>query len=252
MSNVTCKFPGCTNPGHRGSGLCKNCQKWVRANPDRDWASRVFQPKLGPGECSISGCRAVGVRKRLNTALHLGPMCVACYQWAAAHPGEDPATRARPRAKGTAREELEAAAIATTRNCIVFQQTNGRGKVVLDGKPMSASRAVWAIAHGDPGELHVLHTCNGGSGAHGRINIRHLYADTHARNMMDKVIAGHHRGWSSPSRGEKHPSAKLVASQVLEIRALAGTMSQEAIAERFGVRQITISRVVRRKTWTDI
>lgn len=40
--------------------------------------------------------------------------------------------------------------------------------------------------------------------------------------------------------------------QVREIRALAGTMSQDAIAARFGVRQTAVSRIIRRKTWADV
>jgi hypothetical protein len=49
---------------------------------------------------------------------------------------------------------------------------------------MNASRAVWWIANGDPGNLNVLHRC----GDDDCLNIRHLYLGTIADNSIDTVL----------------------------------------------------------------
>lgn len=49
--------------------------------------------------------------------------------------------------------------------------------------------------------------------------------------------------------GERHPSAKLTAGQAQEIRSLIGTMPATRIAKRFGVSNVTISKIRDGKTW---
>lgn len=53
-------------------------------------------------------------------------------------------------------------------------------------------------------------------------------------------------------RGERASQAKLTADDVREIRRRAGSETQRAIADDFGVDPSTISNVVRRKTWGHI
>jgi hypothetical protein len=50
-------------------------------------------------------------------------------------------------------------------------------------------------------------------------------------------------------RGARMHFAKLTETKVREIRTLAGTMSQQKIADRFGVTQANISDVLARNTW---
>lgn len=50
----------------------------------------------------------------------------------------------------------------------------------------------------------------------------------------------------------RHYNAKLTDAEVLTIRNLAGEVTQEALAERFGVSQITISGVIRKKWWRHV
>jgi hypothetical protein len=45
--------------------------------------------------------------------------------------------------------------------------------------------------------------------------------------------------------------ARLTAEDVAAIRGLAGTMTQRAIAKRFGVGQDHVSRIIARKVWGD-
>jgi hypothetical protein len=50
--------------------------------------------------------------------------------------------------------------------------------------------------------------------------------------------------------GERHGMAKLADMQVGEIRELAGTMSQQKIADRFGIKQPHVSDILRGKKRT--
>lgn len=78
------------------------------------------------------------------------------------------------RGKGVLLAELQAAAQATTSECIILTTRNGTSRpgAVLNGTFMCASRAVWILAHGDPGEDQVVVDC--GRGEDGCINIKHM------------------------------------------------------------------------------
>ena len=55
--------------------------------------------------------------------------------------------------------------------------------------------------------------------------------------------------------GEQNPSAKLTEAQVMEIRALCESKSinQREIAQRFGIKQSTVSAIVlRKKSWRHL
>jgi group I intron endonuclease len=54
---------------------------------------------------------------------------------------------------------------------------------------------------------------------------------------------------SISNRGENAPLAKLTAENVTEIRRLFGTVSQRAIAKRFGVSEATVSMIKTGKNW---
>lgn len=69
-----------------------------------------------------------------------------------------------------------------TQECIVADWVKNRPTYRLpSGKTVTASRAVWMMAHGDPGELYVLHTCHNGY----CLNPLHLYLGTQKDNMRD-------------------------------------------------------------------
>ena len=98
----------------------------------------------------------------------------------------------------------------------------------------------------------------------GRIQVRHLDNDksnnradnlawgTHKENAHDRVLAG------TSAAGERSPWAKLTASEVVQIRALAadkwidaaGTeWTEREVAEFFGVTVANIRLIVKRITW---
>src|SRR5690606_7024649 len=58
----------------------------------------------------------------------------------------------RKRVHGALLEDLKAAAYATTDECLFLAGYSGRPSVPFQGVTMFASRAVWIIRHGDPGE----------------------------------------------------------------------------------------------------
>lgn len=75
----------------------------------------------------------------------------------------------------------------------------------------------------------------------------HLFGGTILDNMRDRKAKG--REWRVT--GEDHPSASLTASQAQEIklRYHPRVVTQQTLAEEFGVHQTVISRVIRGVTY---
>ena len=77
---------------------------------------------------------------------------------------------------------------------------------------------------------------NDGNSMNNRLgNLRY---DTPRGNAADKVAHG------TQMRGERHPAAILSDAEVIEIKRLAGEITQQQIAEKFGVSQSHISAIV--------
>lgn len=75
----------------------------------------------------------------------------------------------------------------------------------------------------------------------------HLFKATRPANSADMVAKRRNR------IGSSHPAAKLTEVQVQDIRRLAAHgVLQRQIAADFGVGQVTVSRIVARKTWAHI
>ncbi|MEV7413184.1 hypothetical protein [Streptomyces althioticus] len=163
--------------------------------------------------------------------------------------GDPLSTKTRP--KGTLVSDLRRAAYADTDQCVYLAGYANRPSVPFQGVTMFASRAVWILRHGDPGPAaSVLHRCNGGSGAHGCINVRHLYLGDRAQNAADAVAAGRFTG-RPYRRGEDVPTRVLTECEVREIRRrwASGGVTQKALAAEFGVSRATLSLVVNGKRW---
>ena len=99
----------------------------------------------------------------------------------------------------------------------------------------------------------ACHTCNNPPCC----NPMHIYDGTTATNAQDAVRAGTSnflRPDLPRARGSAHGNAKLDEDRVREIRKLyaQGGVSQQALADRFGVDQSKISGIVRNKTWTHV
>lgn len=123
----------------------------------------------------------------------------------------------------------------------------GYGNIVIRRKSKVAHRVCWNLEFGTiPSGLMVLHRCDD------RACVRpsHLFLGTNQDNMDDM----HRKGRGNRSKGERHLSAKLIKSSVVEIRhkyATGGyTLTELGIA--YGVCFATIHAIVKRKTWKHV
>ena len=103
----------------------------------------------------------------------------------------------------------------------------GRGTLGYMGRIMWAHRFMCELAHGLPptGKPQASHNC--GNGHLGCVNPRHLEWKSNQENCVDKSLHGRAQGRA----GKK----ELKPAEIAEIKSLKGTMTQMAIADRFGV-----------------
>lgn len=79
------------------------------------------------------------------------------------------------------------------------------------------------------------------------INPDHLFLGTNYDNVADKLKKGRHR----TIRGSDRTDAKLTEADVLEIRAASG-ISQQKLAEKYGVHQVLISKIKKGERWGHV
>ena len=102
-----------------------------------------------------------------------------------------------------------------TDDCVYIDAYRAR----LNGRQVTASRALWIFTHGDPGKRLVLHTCDNGPGC---LNIRHLYLGTTRQNKIDDAIR---RVWGKQ-------------------------LSVPELAEKFGISEDNVLKVIQGEPWT--
>lgn len=151
----------------------------------------------------------------------------------------------------------------------------GYGQMWAGRKNFKSHRVAWVIASGEnPAELCVCHRCDNRKCC----NPAHLFLGTTADNMSDRGSKGRQaRGDRSGSRlhperrarggrngahtkperrprGEANGSSKLMASQVLTIRAIyaAGGITKMALGAQFGVKDSIIGKIINRKLWRHV
>jgi hypothetical protein len=125
-----------------------------------------------------------------------------------------------------------------------FGLSHGYGRVWLDGKQVSAHRAVCSMVHGDPPTLkhEAAHTC--GNGSKGCVSPRHLRWATRQENEADKLIHG------TSNRGARHGMAKITDEIARQIKASAEPRRE--IAKRFGVKKDTVHKIKQGKLWRHV
>jgi hypothetical protein len=173
--------------------------------------------------------------------------CQACYMWSRTNGWADPSGRTAYRRNSELQAKLQMAATATTDECLILSTPSGRRpKADFNGSVIWASRAVWIIANGDPGDLWVLHSCHRGD--EGCINIRHLYLGDHEQNMQDREDAGR------TVRGEQQWKSILSAGQVTEMRAayIPRVVTQAVLAERYGVSKSHVAQILCGMYWEHV
>lgn len=108
-----------------------------------------------------------------------------------------------------------------------------------------AHRLSWEIHFGPiPEGLQVLHKCDNPP----CVNPDHLFLGTHLDNMNDMRRKGRN------VRGERLPHSKLTTAAVLDIRAryAKGNVTQQALADHFGVSNSQINGVIHRNAWKHV
>ena len=142
---------------------------------------------------------------------------------------------------------LEAAMQHDQNECLIWpfaRNSAGYAHFGLGGRNVLAHRYICEKMRG-PAPLDkpmALHTC--GSGSLGCIAPRHLKWGDRRDNAADMVADGHSR------RGERATGVKLTEADIRAIRSATGT--QREIAARFGVDQVNVSCILRRKTWAHV
>lgn len=129
------------------------------------------------------------------------------------------------------------------------------GKIGIDGRIHFAHRIAWELTNGPiPDGLRVLHRCDNPPCC----NPAHLFLGTQGDNVQDMWDKQRHGARAKPPvghrcRGEAHHSARLTATDVVEVRRLAADgMSIRAIAEQFGITPQSTRAIVQRKNWKHV
>ena len=126
-----------------------------------------------------------------------------------------------------------------------FRTHEGYGKVRFQYSYYLAHRLSYVLHYTEPPrDLMVCHHCDNPS----CVNPHHLFVGTHTDNMRDCV----QKGRKNFCLGERHGMSKLTEADIQHILRLAEIMprgKQRILAERFGVRQQAISRILSGKRW---
>jgi hypothetical protein len=127
-----------------------------------------------------------------------------------------------------------------------LSQHLGYGTVGWDGRNRKAHRVAFYLANGRWPSEDALHHCDNPSCC----NPSHLFEGNQAANMADMKTKGRRKGILA---GEQNGRAKLTAEDAREIkRLLAVGMSQQKIADQYGVHQGQVSRIKLGKVWPDV
>lgn len=124
--------------------------------------------------------------------------------------------------------------------------SGGYGHVGRDGKLVKAHRVAYELVNGPISDgLDGLHSCDNPPCC----NPSHIFPGTHGDNMRD----AHQKG-RRDNAGERNANSVLTEAHVREIRAAyeRGTVSQQSLADQYGVHQTVVSKIIRRKLWPNV
>lgn len=129
---------------------------------------------------------------------------------------------------------------------------NGYGGFLFEDRDQKAHRVAWVLAYGPiPESALVLHRCD----RRECVRPDHLFLGSAAENTLDMMTKGRNRnpGPKKPARGRALPQARLTEDAVRTIRKMRikGHLMKD-IGTRFGVHIMTISDILREKTWRHV
>ena len=199
------------------------------------------KPAEGTRQMTNTICNVVNCRKAAGTK----NLCTAHYKRFMRH--GDPEGGGINRS--AARTFLDGIHFMQLEDCIIWpfsKAQNGYGRIKIDGGTQYVHRIVCTSTHGKPPTTrhHAAHSC--GNGHIGCVNWRHLGWKTPSENAADKIVHG------TDNRGTKHSSAKLTETQVKEIRALSGVISQTVLGVKYGISCAHVSGIQTRKYWPHL
>lgn len=114
-----------------------------------------------------------------------------------------------------------------------------------DPKMSYAHRVAYELEHGPiPDGLLVCHRCDNPP----CVDPDHLFVGTELDNIRDRDAKGRQYG----PRGAAHHSAKLEESDVRSIRRRYVFGNGQKLADEFGIANITLNRIVNRRTWKSV
>ena len=127
--------------------------------------------------------------------------------------------------------------------------SDGYGRFYIEGhrSMFLVHRVMWVESGGKlKGSDCVLHKCDNPS----CVNPTHLFVGTLSDNMRDMV----EKRRNNPQRGESNGAAKININEVRQIRRMAKdrTITQSRIADMFGITQVTVSGIHKRKIWRHL
>lgn len=130
---------------------------------------------------------------------------------------------------------------------LASKNPDGYGRFWINNRLEQAHRVSWSFFKGDiPEGMKLLHHCDNP----GCCNPSHLFIGTQQDNADDREAKG--RG--NQSIGEKNGNSKLIAKDVLKIRAIYsdGLASQRKLAEMFSISKSMIGYILSRSNWKHI
>lgn len=160
------------------------------------------------------------------------------------------AERAGQQRRRPLRERFEAALEKTPGGCWEwkkYRNERGYGVMGVGGTTRLAHRVMWELTHGPiPEGMLVCHSCDNPACC----NPEHLWLGSNSQNVADMRAKGRARAL----KGTKNANAKLTADEVRAIRQryAAGGISQQALADEYGLSQPAVGRVVRGVGYQDV
>lgn len=129
----------------------------------------------------------------------------------------------------------------------------GHGRIHMKEGLKLVHRVSYVLFVGDiPTDKIVMHKCD----VPNCWNPNHLRVGTQLENIKDRDSKGRTARGVTHARlkGEENGASRLNEKQVRAIRKMyaQGNLSQSEIAHLFGIGQMTVSSLVRRKTWKHV
>ncbi len=123
--------------------------------------------------------------------------------------------------------------------------SQGYGQITIAGSVFKCHRVVLQLTQPtDDMTKYACHTCDNPSCC----NPKHLYWGSAKQNVADRETRSNVRR----AYGVRHHKAKLDPEKIRSIRKLAGSMSQRALAAKFGVAQGVIWNIIHRRFWKEV